>query len=71
MPWWPIFFLLFWIPARCLMVLAAAVVFSIQLRTTSLLLLLLHRIHTYISVELLWWKLLCLFRSYRREGEER
>lgn len=52
MPWWPIFvfsflFFFFWIPARCSMVLAAAVLFSAQLRATSLLLLL-PRIHTHI-----------------------
>lgn len=48
MPWWPIFLYTFWIPARCSTVLAAAVLFAIQLRTTSLLLLL-PRIHTYIT----------------------
>lgn len=62
------FSLYFWIPARCSTVLAAAVLFAIQLRATSLLLLL-PRIHTYITRTFLLWELAFLFRSCRRNGE--
>ena len=71
--WWPVFFLSFFpffffslFCARCLKVLAAAVLFSVQLRATSLPLPL-PEIHTYISLELLIWKPARLVQSCSRD----